>query len=373
MRSLVALKILLHDRATTAGSLIGVIAIVFLVGQQLAVLFGLFTYMSVLVDHSGADIWVCSKNTDNVNSAGLIPVRYVDRISGLPGVEWAEPLLFGSGTFVTREGKNEAVQVVGIRSPRSAAGPWNFYKGGLESILEYEGVTIDRLDMKIYGSPELNEFIEIGNVRAKISAITQGAKGFAGRLVFTSMVKAREIIKTPPGRCKAVLVKLKPGAGIPAAVDALKKALPHAEILTSSELSAKTRIYYVKNTGMGGSFGFSTMIGALVGIIIITLTMYTAVLQRQKDFAVLRALGARKSDIFIIVLAQSVMIGIAGIFIGFFLLALFLQGTLDSPLPSYMPSGIPPLLAGGTLLMCILGSFLAMRKAVSIEPASVFR
>ncbi|MEI6128354.1 MAG: FtsX-like permease family protein, partial [Pseudomonadota bacterium] len=353
MRSRVALKILLHDRATTAGSLIGVIAIVFLVGQQLAVLFGLFTFMSVLVDHSGADIWVCSKNTDNVNSAGLIPARYVDRVSGLSEVEWAEPLLFGSGNFITRAGKSEAVQVVGIRSPRSAAGPWRFYQGGLESILEYEGVTLDRLDMKMYGNPGLNDFFEIGNVRVKISAVTQSAKGFSGRLVFTNMVKAREILKTPPGRCKAVLIKLKAGTSMPSAIATLKKALPHTEILTSSELSAKTRIYYVKNTGMGGSFGFSTMVGALVGIIIITLTMYTAVLQRQKDFAVLRALGARKSDIFIIVLAQSVMIGIAGIFIGFFLLALFLQGTIDSPLPSYMPAGMPPLLAGGTLLMCI--------------------
>jgi hypothetical protein len=36
---------LLHDRSTTAGSLLGVIAIVFLVGQQLSVLFGLFTFM----------------------------------------------------------------------------------------------------------------------------------------------------------------------------------------------------------------------------------------------------------------------------------------------------------------------------------------
>ena len=83
MRRLAALKMLLHDRATTAGSLLGVIAIVFLVGQQLSVLFGLFSYMSVLVDHSGADIWICSKNTENVNASGSIPIRYLDRIGGL--------------------------------------------------------------------------------------------------------------------------------------------------------------------------------------------------------------------------------------------------------------------------------------------------
>ena len=373
MRSLVALKILLHDRSTTAGALIGVIAIVFLVGQQISVLFGLFTYMSVLVDHGGADIWICSKNTDNINGAGYIPERYVDRVTGLAEVDWAEPLLFGSANLATRDGKNEAVQVVGLHNPRGAAGPWRFYQGGQEGTLESEGATIERLDAKLYGSPQVGDTIEIGNVRVRVSAITQSAKGFAGRLVYTNMVKAQEIIKSPPGRCKAVMVKLKDGVSLQAGLDRVRSVLPGAEVLSAADLSRKTRIYYVKNTGMGGSFGLSTLIGALVGIIIITLTMYTGVLQRQKDFAVLRALGARKIDIFIIVLAQSLMIGVAGVFIGFLLLAGFLAGPLDSPLPSYLPAWIGPVLAGATLAMCVLGSLLAMRKAISVEPASVFR
>jgi len=344
-----------------------------LVGQQLAVLFGLFTFMSVLVDHGGADIWICSKNTTTVNSAGLIPDRYVDRVSGLPEVAWAEPLLFGNGTFVTREGQNESVQVVGLRLPRAAAGPWRFYDGAPHSVLDYEGVTLDRLDLRMFGNPDRDRLHEISNVRVGIRGITQSIKGFAGRLVFTNMNKAREILKSPPGRCRAVLVKLRDDVDRAAAIARLRDMLPAATVQWSSDLSASTRLYYVRNTGMGGSFGFSTVVGALVGIIIITLTMYTAVLQRQKDFAVLRALGARKGDILLIVLAQSLMIGVAGIFIGFLLLALFLQATLDSPLPSHMPGGVAPLLALGTLLLCVLGSVLAMRKAVGIEPASVFR
>ena len=47
--------------------------------------------------------------------------------------------------------------------------------------------------------------------------------------------------------------------------------------------------YYLTNTGIGASFGFSTVIGALVGVVIIALTMYTNVLNKEKDYAVLRA------------------------------------------------------------------------------------
>jgi putative ABC transport system permease protein len=257
--------------------------------------------------------------------------------------------------------------------PRAAAGPWRFAEGSLGDLLDYDSVTLDNLDLAKYGNPDLDRYGEINSVRVKVNAVTFSHKGFAGRLVFTNQGKAREILNTPPGRCKAVMVKLSDGADPQQTIRALRTLLPDTEIMTSAQLSQSTRTYYVINTGMGGSFGFSTLVGALVGIIIITLTMYTGVLQRQKDFAVLRALGARKADIFVIVLAQSLMIAVAGIFIGFVLLGLFLHATLDSSLPSYMPRTIAPMLALGTLLLCVLGSLLAIRKAISVEPASVFR
>lgn len=373
MRRLTAFKMLLHDRSTTAGSLLGVIAIVFLVGQQLSVLFGLFTYMSVLVDHSGADIWVCSENTDNVNATGSIPVRYLDRISGLGEVAWVEPVVFGSGTFRRADGQFQVVQVVGVRAPRFALGPWRFHEGSLDALFDYDGITVDRLDLKILGNPERHQLYEINNKRVRINGITQSIRGFGGTLVFTNILKAKEITKLAAGRCSALLIKLTPGADLTRMIGRLKALLPRTEVISSADLSYKTRSYYIRNTGIGGSFGFSTLVGALVGIVIIMLTMYTGVLHRQKDFAVLRALGARKRDILIVVLYQSLMIGMAGIFIGFLLLALFLNGTHDSRLPSYMPRMIPLYHALGTLILCLLGSLLAMRKAIKVDPASVFR
>ena len=373
MRRTAAFKMLLHDRSTTAGSLLGVIAIVFLVGQQLSVLFGLFSYMSVLVDHSGADIWICSNNTQNVNATGSIPIRYLDRISGLSEVEWVEPVVFGSGVFKRDDGQFQVVQVVGVRPPRFVLGPWRFHEGSLDVLFDYDGVTVDRLDLKILGYPERYQLYEINDTRVRINGITQSIRGFGGTLVFTNMSKAKDIVRFSPGRCSALLIKLKPGTNVKPMIEQLQSLLPNTEVISRSELSYKTRSYYIRNTGIGGSFGFSTLIGALVGIVIIMLTMYTGVLHRQKDFAVLRALGARKWDILIIVLYQSLMIGIAGIFIGFFLLALFLNSTYDSRLPSNLPYMISIYHALGTILLCLLGSLLAMRKAISIDPASVFR
>jgi putative ABC transport system permease protein len=367
------LRMLLHDRATTAGSILGVVAIIFLVGQQLSILLGLLTYMSVLVDHSGADIWVSTKNTQNVNSGGSLPMAYTERIRGLREIEWVEPIVTTGGLYRLTGGRYQGVQVVGLTRPEITGGPWRFHEGSIKVLLDRESVTVDRTDLDVLGNPELGTVSEISSKRVRIGAITQSIRGFEGSLVFTNMDKAREIGGVPADRCSHVLVKLKPGFLIADAVAKMHELLPNTEIMSSRELSKSTRVYYLSNTGIGGSIGFSTLVGTLVGIVIITLTMYTTVLNRQKDFAVLRALGARGKDIAICILFQALLIAAIGLILGFLLLALFLYATLDSSLPTYMPLWIPPVHAGFTVLLCLAASLLAMRRAVKIEPATAFR
>lgn len=373
MRRHTGLRILLHDKSTTAGSVLGVVAIVFLVGQQLAILFGLFTYMSVLVDHSSADIWVATKNIDTVDSSGTLPVRYVDRLAGLPQISMVEPLIIGGGSLRTNTGKYQLVQLVGSSRPLLLGGPWRFQQGSLEALLDSEGATVDSLDLKVLGYPGLFDIYEVSGRRLRISAITKNIRGFGGSLVFTNIQKARDITGLPPGRCSHIILKVKPGHDVKATASAVQSILPAATVMTSQELSAATRLYYILNTGIGTSFGFSTIIGALVGVVIITLTMYTSVLNHRRDYAVLQAMGARKRDILVVVAWQALIIGLVGIFTGFLLLASFITGTRDSNLPTNMPLWFPPLHALISLILCLVGSTFAMRKAVKVEPASVFR
>jgi putative ABC transport system permease protein len=373
MRRSVALKILIHDRSTTAGAILGVVAIIFLVGQQLSILFGLITYMSVLVDHSGADLWILSKNTQTADASATLPVRYIDRIYGLPDVEWVEPVISGGGLFRNKEGQTSAVLVVGVRRPRLAGGPWAFVEGSSRVLLDYDGVTVDNLDLEILGNPELQGIFEINGTRVRIAGITKGARGFAGTILFTNMEKARQISQLPPGRCSNILVKLRAGAEQSAALSKLKKLLPGADVISSTHLSRKTREYYLFNTGIGGSFGFSTVIGLLIGIVIISLTMYTSVLNRKKDFAVMRALGARRRDILVIVVFQSLFIAVMGIFTGFLLLSLLFNAIRNSNIPFYMFFWVPPVHAAVTFVICVAVSLISMRGALKIEPASAFR
>ena len=57
-------------------------------------------------------------------------------------------------------------------------------------------------------------------------------------------------------------------------------------------------------------------ISLLVGGVGITNTMYTAVLQRRKEIGIMKAIGAKNSDILILFLLESGFLGLAGGIIG---------------------------------------------------------
>ncbi len=372
-RESAAFKMLFHDRASALGSIAGVVAIVFLVGQQLTIFFGLLSYMSGLADRSGADIWVLAGKADNVNSSASIPMAYRDRAAGVSGVASVSALVLAAGSLKRTDGNSQAVQVVGLERPAMTGGPNRFDVGSVNDLLDGEAVSVDRLDLPLLGNPEIGTVLTINGKRVRVAAITMGQQGFAGTLVYANSEKAREIAGLPQDRCTGLLVNARPGLSAASLVPALRQSLPRTEVFLTRELSLMSRLYYLRNTGIGTSFLFSTLIGALVGLVIITLTMYTNVLNKSRDYAMLRALGGRRRDVLYIVFIQSLYIAAIGILAGFTLLALFLTGTADTALPSKLPWQAPAVHAAATLALCMLGSLIAMRRAVAIDPASAFR
>ena len=73
-----------------------------------------------------------------------------------------------------------------------------------------------------------------------------------------------------------------------------------------------------------------------------------------------------------VVISEVLIITGIGLFVGFLLLATLLNATSGSSIPSYFPTQVPPILAGGTIVVSLVGSLIALRVALKAEPASVF-
>jgi putative ABC transport system permease protein len=119
--------------------------------------------------------------------------------------------------------------------------------------------------------------------------------------------------------------------------------------------------------------GFAALLGLLVGAVVTSQTLYAATLASQREFAVLRALGIPRWRIAVLVVAQSLGVGLFGICLAapvvFGLAALVDLLGAKILLPGWLLS----LTGGVTVTMAVLAGLTALRSLRLIEPAILLR
>jgi len=114
-------------------------------------------------------------------------------------------------------------------------------------------------------------------------------------------------------------------------------------------------------------------LGFLVGLAIVSQNIYATTMENIEEYATLKALGASRGYTQRIVIAQALISGIVGSVIG--LAAIFPAVRLVKEHIAWVstPWWLAMGMIGVGLLMCALASVISVRKAVSVEPARVFR
>ena len=108
-------------------------------------------------------------------------------------------------------------------------------------------------------------------------------------------------------------------------------------------------------------------------VVIVALSMFSAVVDNLREFGTLKAIGATTWDLAKLLLVQSVAYALLGTLIGLALVTRIAEGIRSPKLAVILP---PELLVGTTVLMvllCITASSLALLRIRNIEPAMVFR
>ncbi|MFN4174616.1 MAG: ABC transporter permease [Parachlamydiaceae bacterium] len=272
-----------------------------------------------------------------------------------------------------RSGRFELAIVFGIKPPHLTGGPWNFKKGNESALLEPFGMTIDdtTLDYKYY--PEIGEWMNLQDRKLRVLAFTNHFRTFRGDASYMSALNAKRVNSTSPLLVNAIMIKLKGGVDRFEAKQKVAALFPFASVIETEDLAKSTINYNLETTGVGGSLYLSAALAAGIGIVIIALTLYNSILSYERDIAILRALGARKVDILIIILYQVLVMALIGIFFGLVLLSFVLNIISDTRVPVALPIWFGPVHVISTLLVCILGSLYAVRHAMKIEPVTVFR
>jgi len=123
---------------------------------------------------------------------------------------------------------------------------------------------------------------------------------------------------------------------------------------------------------MGMSFGTLVLFAMISGFFIIGLTLYSSALDRIKDYGTLKAIGAKKSYVNKLIIAQAFLYAIIGYLIAMLLLIGFKFGVAGSGLVIDISPIFALFLLLITLIISVGGSLFAVRKIAKLEPASVF-
>jgi putative ABC transport system permease protein len=370
----IALKTLLADRGKLLTALVGVIFSVVLVNVQGGLFVGLIRKASLLVDHGNADIWIGHKKMHNVDFPRDIPRRWIDRVRAVPGVQQAEAYIVGHSQMTLPNGGFEPVLVVGCDPASMLGGAWRLVEGRADDILRPHGVIVDVCDDDKIGFPKIGDLREIGGRRAKIVARSEGILGFlVTPYVFTTLDRAAEYLQKPTDQCSYMMVTLADGADAHEVCDRIRQVLPDAEARTRDEYAKLSIDYWMKRTGLGISFGAATMLGLLVGLVIVAQTLYAAVLDRLSEYAALKAIGASDGQILCILFSQAAMMALFGSLIGL-LLVFAGQSLLSNP---QAPIVVPWWLSMGSFMLvstiCVAAAAAPYVRVRRLDPAMVLQ
>ena len=370
----IALETLIADRGKLVTALVGVVFSIVLVNVQGGLFLGLIGRAGLLVEHGQADIWVGHKKMHNVDFPRDIPRRWIQRVRTIPGVKRAEPHLVGWADMTLPSGGWENVVVVGVDRASLLGNVWNMTQGRAESILQTDGIIVDETELAKLEFPKIGDLREIGGRRARIVGTSRGIMGFlVAPYVFTSYDQAAIYLRKPPGLCSYFLVTLEPGADPQAVCDAIRQRIPEVEAYPKETYSRISVNFWMTRTGMGISFGAATLLGLLVGMVMVAQTLYALVLDRLEEFGTLKAIGATEHQVYSILLIQAFVMTTVGAAVGL-ALVMGIQHFYNTP---KAPIVIPWWLSLGScalvLAICLISSLLPYHRIRKVDPLIVLQ
>lgn len=374
-----AFKFIKYDKSKSIGVIVGIVISIFLIGQQIGILGFLTGLMGGIVENSRKDIgqiWVVDNITKNANELGQLDERLVREIRSIEGVENTFPVVAANGLVKFQNGKTGSVLLIGSEAPLFIAGPNQnkINKGNLNDLALEAAVSAEFFDENTFdNSLEIGNRVEINGKEAFIRLQTKNARGFAGSFFYTTLSKARFFGNFPDTKISAVAVQVKDGYDIPTVVDNINSKIYGIKAWDAEELRKSTVSFITISSNIGTSVGSLVVFAIISGFFIIGLTLYSSALDRIKDYGTLKAIGATNGYIRNLILLQSFIFALIGFTIAFLLLNGFKNGVESAGLVINY-SGVEILgLFFITVFISVGGSFFAIKKINSVEPASVFR
>jgi putative ABC transport system permease protein len=380
---------LFHDKVRLAVTLTGITFAVVLVVVELGLFLGFSTTTSSLIDRSRADLWIASKHVPYIEQGAPFSERKLYQVRATPGVASAEKYIARFANWKRPDGGHESVQVVGFNleqvpqlenSGRSAdssqamGGPWNIIAGSVADLNQPDAILVDDLYWKKLGVTHVGEVFEINGYRARVVGATHGIRSFTtSPYIFTTFKNAQNFTNLREDQTVFLLVRALPGADLKQLQRDLQSRLRDVDVLTTSTFSNMTRVYWMFTTGAGVAVLLAAILGLVVGVVVVTQTIYATTMDHLREYGTLKAIGAPNSYVYRVILQQAGMSAVMGYAMGITVSVFVVHGAQQGGAAILLPWQMAIAIFGLTLLMCGVAAVVSINKVTHLDPAMVFR
>ena len=370
------------EKARLASAIAGVMFACVLVFMQLGFRSALFDSATALLTSMSADIFLMHPMTTASFRPETLPRIRASQALALPEVAAAVPVYMAQATWRNPEsGTRRSVQLIGFDTE---AGVMAFpgLAPLIDTLKQPDTFAFDRLSRPEFGDvarllAERGPFpIQIANRMMEVVGLVRIGPSFGadGNVLMSEVNFRRAVSGRAFTNVDLVAVRLAPGADRDAAIRRLRQIMPpDVVVMSHAQLVAHDRAYWENATPIGFIFAFGSLMGLIVGMVIVYQILFSDIASHLREYATLKAMGYSNGYLSRTVLSASLLLAILGFIPGMLLSALLYdvvgKGTF---LPLAMDFSRAGNVFGLIFAMCAAAGLLAMRKLRDANPADMF-
>lgn len=365
-----------------AAALAGICFAVTLMMMQLGLRDALYKTATMVHDHLEGDIFLISPQYEYLLSTRQFSQRRLYRAMGIDGVAEVSALYAGLGIWKNpADGGENRVMILGV-TPGAPVLDFQAVHDARHELRDADVVLFDSRSRPEFGPvPALLAagspvWTQINGHRARVAGTFSMGNTFgtSGHVITTDLNFLRLFPDRRQGLVDIGLVRVVAGQDPMRVRDAIEAAVPDdVLVLTRTDFLALERRYWTDHLPIGFIFNLGSLMGLIVGAVIVYQILYADVVDHLPEYATLKAMGYRDHDLFAIVRQEAVYLSCLGYVPGYLVaLALYWVMRRQTGIEVTMTPGRTVMVLFLTMATCIVAGRIAMRKIRHADPASVF-
>jgi putative ABC transport system permease protein len=369
-----------HQKVRLAVALAGISFANILIFMQLGFRSILFDGTTRLQNHLQGDLYLLSSRSKNLGYQAFSK-RHLYQAAAVAGVTAAQPLYYAKSAWKNPETQQiDDIYVVGL-NPIHPVLDLPEVNQQLDALKLPNTILFDRHSQQSLG-PVVEWFNQGKPMRVElndrqvtvINLFSLGGSLFkTGHVITSDWNYLRLFGQNSLETVQLGVITLQPGVDALITQRQIQAAIPaEVKVLTHQELIAWEESYWAQDPA-GVVFNFGTIMGFIVGVVIVYQVLYSDVNDHLAEYATLKAIGYSEISLLLVILQEAIILAILG-FIPGYSLSVGMYALISSltrvPIPMRADIALQVFIL--TLLMCLISGAIASRKLQSADPADIF-